>query len=502
MIKMNDKQKIILMTVISILTVWIGDAVVDAFVFHEGAFTTLLTNVRSREPFLRIYLTLTYVIFGIIIARILAKRNQTEQALKKHSAAIESSMDGIAMYGADLRFVYANQAFASINGYDSPAEIINQNISLAYDELELGRLAQIVEPALQKGGRWRGEALAKRKNGSTYFQEASVTLLEDGGRLCIIRDITWRKRSEERLHRSERFLNTIFDSIRDPFCIFDSDFRVIRANEAYAQMKNKPVAELIGKKCFEVLANRTSICDACVVDKTFNSADPCAKDKLIVLPNGTEAWMEIYTYPILDEAGMVSHVMEYTRDVTDRKKSEEERRRLISKLEHLSKTDVLTGLLNRRALTESLAYELDRARRYGSDLAIILFDIDNFKPINDTYGHDAGDKALQAVTETLKRLLRKADIAGRYGGDEFMMILPETSLAGAESLAEKIRALIADTDLAIEGQHIVKVSLSIGVSSLGPDIDNIDALVKGADGAMYLSKQSGRNRVSTSVRPT
>jgi len=499
---LKDEQKVFFLTVITILVVWIGDAAMDALVLHEGSFVTLLLNVRSHEPFLRIFLSLTYLVFGVLIARILAKRNQAELALKKHTAAIESSMDGIAMYGADLRFVYANQAFASINGYESPSEIINQKISLAYDETELARLAQIVEPALQKGGRWRGEVLAKRKNGSTYFQEASVTLLEDGGRLCIIRDISWRKRSEERLQRSERFLNTIFDSIRDPFCIFDRDYRVIRVNEAYAQMKSKPATALIGKKCFEVLAGRDTICDACVVDKTFHSADPCAKDKLVVLPNGTEAWIEIYTYPILDEAGLVSHVMEYTRDVTDRKKSEEERRRLINKLEHLSKTDVLTGLLNRRALTESLAYELDRARRYGSDLAIILFDIDNFKPINDTYGHDAGDKALQAVSETLKKLLRKADIAGRYGGDEFMMILPETSLAGAESLAEKIRGLIADTDLALEGQKVVKVSLSIGVSSLGPDVDNIDSLIKGADGAMYVSKQSGRNKVSTSIRPS
>ena len=97
----------------------------------------------------------------------------------------------------------------------------------------------VLIPTLIKNGSWRGELMAKRKNGSTYFQEASVTMLEDGGRVCIVRDITWRKRSEERLHRSERFLNTIFNSIRDPFCIFDTEFRIIRANEAYARMKNK-----------------------------------------------------------------------------------------------------------------------------------------------------------------------------------------------------------------------------------------------------------------------
>jgi PAS domain-containing protein len=90
------------------------------------------------------------------------------------------------------------------------------------------------------------------------------------------------------------------------------------------------------------------------VQKSLQSADPCAKDKLVTLPNGDEVWYEIYTYPILDEDGKVSHVIEYTRDITDRKKLEEDRRRMIEKLEYLSRTDALTGLMNRRALTDSL----------------------------------------------------------------------------------------------------------------------------------------------------
>ena len=122
-------------------------------------------------------------------------------------------------------------------------------------------------------------------------------------------------------------MNTIFDSIRDPFCIFDRDYQIIRVNDAYAQMKNLPFKELLGKKCYEVLHNGTAVCDNCVVQKSLQSADPCAKDKLVTLPNGDKVWFEIYTYPILDEDGKVSHIIEYTRDITDRKKSEEDRRR-------------------------------------------------------------------------------------------------------------------------------------------------------------------------------
>ncbi|HSQ78432.1 MAG TPA: diguanylate cyclase, partial [Nitrospirota bacterium] len=377
-------------------------------------------------------------------------------------------------------------------------ELVGKSCKIAYDQEEYQRIEQTIMPVLQKGRKWRGELLARRKNGSAYFQEASITLLEDGGRVCIVRDITWRKRSEDRLRRSERFLNTIFNSIRDPFCIFDRDFRIIRVNAAYAQMKNKTAEELIGMKCYEVLGERDSMCEGCVVGKTLDSADPCAKDKLVTLKDGTEIWMEIYTYPILDEDGKVSHVIEYTRDITERKKTEDEKRRLIDKLEHLSKTDGLTGMINRRALTDSLAYEIDRAKRYHSELALILCDVDNFKAINDTYGHDAGDRTLQALSDTLKTILRKIDIAGRYGGDEFMLILPETTVSGAESLAEKLLSAVRDTELRLpDGKHI-RLSMSIGIAGLEADREgeNIDSFVKRADDAMYAAKQGGKDRVS------
>ena len=207
-----------------------------------------------------------------------------------------------------------------------------------------------------------------------------------------------------------------------------------------------PATDLFGKKCYEALHGRNSVCEDCVIVKTFQSKDPCAKEKQITQPNGTEMWIEIYTYPILDQQRNVTHVVEYTRDITDRKKSEEEKKELIENLNHLSTTDSLTGLCNRRALTEMLQYEIDRAQRYDTDLSLILCDLDRFKSINDTYGHAAGDDALQAVSEALKISLRKTDILGRYGGDEFMIVLPETSLAGAKMLAEKVRLAVSEIE--------------------------------------------------------
>lgn len=500
MTKIKGEHKVVIGTVIAVLAIWCVNAVYDTFVSHEGSFLHVLSNVTDHEPFLRMVLTLGFLVFGISVSLILAKQNRAEVDRKKQTTAIESSMDGIAIFDRNGNYVYVNQAYASINGYENPAEIIGKTVSQSYDEKELERMERVCIPTLLKNGHWRGEMIAKRKNGSTYFQETSATLLEDGGRVCIIRDVTWRKRSEERLRKSERFLNTIFNSIRDPFCIIDDEFRIIRANEAYATLKKKTVDDLIGRKCHKVLENRSSVCEGCVVDKSFNSSDLCVKEKDIITADGLKTWVEIYTYPILEEDGSISHIIEYTRDITERKRSEEEKHRLIVTLEHLSRTDGLTGLMNRRALNEILTYELDRARRYVSPLSLILCDIDGFKEINDTYGHDVGDRVLQTISATLKMLLRKIDTAGRYGGDEFMLILPETAREGAENLAGKLLAVMGEANLNLPDGKPLRLSMSIGIAAPLEDEDDIDSLIKRADDAMYASKLGGRNRITFDKR--
>lgn len=498
MLRIKPEYKVLLFTVVAVLFIWTGDAAYDSMIDHEGRFFPVLLKAAAQETLLRVFLTGSFFLFGAILARITAKHGHTEELLKKQAAAIETSMDGIAIYNQEGAYVYVNAAYASINGYAQPDELMGKTYKTAYGETELARMEQMCFPALEKNGRWRGELIATRKNGSTYFQEASVTRLEDGGRICIIRDITWRKRSEERLRRSESFLNMVLNSIRDPFCIFDSEFRVIRANESYGALKNRRIDDLIGRKCFEVLANAERVCEGCIVEKSFQSADPCAKEKQVTLKDGASTWVEIYTYPVHDEEGKAAHVMEYTRDVTERKNAEEERRRLIERLEYLSRTDDLTGLLNRRALTDNLVYEIDRSKRYGSDLSIILCDIDNFKEINDTWGHDAGDRALQTLSATLKTVLRKTDIVGRHGGDEFLIILPETSDAGAEGLAEKLLAIVRKTELHSQSGETIRITMSIGIACLEPGRDSLDSFIKRADDAMYASKQGGRDQVSRS----
>jgi PAS domain S-box-containing protein len=123
--------------------------------------------------------------------------------------------------------------------------------------------------------------------------------------------------------KSEAFLSTIFNSIHDPFCIIDNSYRIVRMNEAYAKVKNVDLRRLAGETCYAVLYGRSSICDECIVQKTFLSGASCAKEKMVLDPRGVKTWFEINTYPIVDNVDNISHVVEYSRDITERKKAEE-----------------------------------------------------------------------------------------------------------------------------------------------------------------------------------
>lgn len=495
---MNRPAKRIFTCTVAIgVLAWFGDAAIDALIFGKGSFLdSALLDVSAHELFMRSFAIIIYSAAAVVLSRFLLTRRESDRELRKHLTAIESSMDGVAIFDKDHIYRYVNEAYARVTGFGKPESMLGRSFSLIYDEQQLSWIGQNVLPALEREGMWHGELRAHRKDGTVFEQEASITRLDDGTCICVMRDITERKRKDEEIHRSERFLSTIFDSIRDPFCIMDRNYTVVRANAAYAQLKNRTVDELIGRTCYEALEEKNEVCDGCIIRKTFQSSDPCAKEKKVTLKNGDTLWLEIFTYPIMDEAGQISHVIEYTRDVTDRKKSEEDHRRLIERLEYLSQIDGLTGLLNRRALTDQLEYEVDRARRYGSELSVILCDLDNLKEINDTHGHLAGDTTLQLLSATIRSSLRNADIAGRYGGDEFLVIVPHTSVDGATSIAEKIRSAAERTEVKLEGNKRIMLSLSIGVAGLDKPPEGMDGLVSRVDAALYTSKNTGRNKVT------
>lgn len=158
-----------------------------------------------------------------------------------------------------------------------------------------------------------------------------------------------------------------------------------------------------------------------------------------------------------------------------------------------AKTDVLTGLLNRRAYYEIALSEVRRCQRYGGKLALIMLDIDHFKTVNDTYGHAAGDKVLQEVADILKKILRESDYVFRFGGEEFMMLLPQTDIKHAEHLAERIRIATEKMKLLFTDQEI-STTVSLGIAEFRTADLTIKNVEKRADEALYAAKNAGRNR--------
>jgi len=165
-------------------------------------------------------------------------------------------------------------------------------------------------------------------------------------------------------------------------------------------------------------------------------------------------------------------------------------------LQRLATTDFLTGIANSRSFFLQGEREIQRARRYGHPLLLLLFDIDDFKQINDTYGHAAGDQVLMTITATCRKLLRDIDIFSRVGGDEFAVLLPETDLVGGRATAERLRSAVAETDIETTAAQL-RVTISIGVSELSSGDRQIEETLKRADGAMYEAKRRGRNTVMT-----
>jgi diguanylate cyclase (GGDEF)-like protein len=163
---------------------------------------------------------------------------------------------------------------------------------------------------------------------------------------------------------------------------------------------------------------------------------------------------------------------------------------------HLARHDPLTGLENRQSFHVRLEEELERARRFDRPCGLIMLDVDHFKAVNDTHGHPAGDEALRRIAGVLNRCVRRIDHVGRYGGEEFIVLLPETGPEGAEALAERIRAAIRAHPTPLGTELEQRLTASLGVASFPADADSAADLVRAADVALYAAKEAGRDRVA------
>lgn len=217
---------------------------------------------------------------------------------------------------------------------------------------------------------------------------------------------------------------------------------------------------------------------------------------------GGSEWMyqNITLIPLSGPSGNVDFVCLIVYDVTDMALDEIALQHANVELQRLGQIDGLTGLLNRRAWEQSLDYEFKRHQRTRECGVLVMFDIDHFKKVNDTWGHPAGDEVIRQVAETVNQVKRETDIAGRYGGEEFGVILIDTNIDGAIRFAERLRQAIAETVIHHDGIDM-QVTISLGLAEINEEISSHRVWLERTDQALYQAKRGGRNRFNVFHKP-
>lgn len=284
----------------------------------------------------------------------------------------------------------------------------------------------------------------------------------------------------------QRRLDRILDSLSYPLIVIDAkSYAVVFANQAALGGRG----ESGGHTCYGLTHRRSSPClnreYPCPLEIVKKTGKPVVVEHSHYDAEGGQHVVEIHAFPVFGEQGEVVEVVEYCFDITQRREAEQ-------KLAYLATHDALTGLPNRTLFNIHLQLEMEHAVRNRKRLAVMLLDLDGFKEINDTVGHDAGDEALKIVARRLESSLRQSDTVARLGGDEFLVLIPALSSGRhAGGMAQKaITALSAP--MVLEGEELI-VGTSLGIAIFPDDGNDPEALIRCADAAMYQVKGAGGN---------
>lgn len=272
--------------------------------------------------------------------------------------------------------------------------------------------------------------------------------------------------------------DTIFNSLQDGMIVLDDQNRVIDINQAGQKILSRPISAVLGAPAGQVFQNWEEL-----IQVSQNISHNYAE--MTIAANGNSQYYALKAAPLFNQRRQVIGRLVVLQNITEQKHTQEQ-------LERLSHTDPLTGLANRRKFLENLEGEIARALRFSSPLSLIMLDIDHFKRVNDTYGHPVGDEALRRVAAEILGATRSQDLSARFGGDEFVILLPHTPRIGAERLAKRLLESVQKIVLK-EG---VSISLSGGIAFLCPEDDGQGkSFLARADRALYAAKQAGRNRI-------
>ncbi len=414
----------------------------------------------------------------------ITERKQVEETLRKSQQEFASLFRGApeALVYTDEKgnILDINPRFTELFGY-TLAEVKGRNINDGMlhppDKIEEGK--NLDKIALSKGY-FNYETIRKKKDGTLFpVSMSGSNIIINGqvkGMLGTYINITKHKQDEKTLRQSEEKLKSILNTMSDYCYIVSKDYKIEFMNKAMIE----GFGNQIGKICYKVFFNRKS---------------PCPWDKFKEIQKGeTVKWEHFYSRwgitfevietPFKNKDGTVSKLA-IARDISEHKQTEE-------KLTYMATHDILTGFPNRTLFNDRLTLAIAQAKRNKKKLAVMLFDLDRFKEVNDVMGHRVGDQLLKVVSKRIEELLRKSDTIARMGGDEFLLLLPEISqIEDATKIARKIIDSFKNP-FKIDHQKI-HITTSIGIVIYPEDGENSDTLIKNADIAMYQVKEKGRN---------
>ena len=304
---------------------------------------------------------------------------------------------------------------------------------------------------------------------------------------------------------TKQITNQVTEQLNTGVIVLDAEFNIVLWNRFLEVHGDKSSASVIGQSLFDVFTELpqrwlTRKLSAVLQLHTPSFCSWQQRHHLFELPHtrpittDSEFMAQNCTFLPITIDGAIDHVCILIEDVTDVCHYQGQLQKALDELALMSRIDGLTQIYNRRHWQESLEQEHAKALRHHNELSLIMFDLDHFKVLNDTYGHQGGDKVLIEISKTVKSLLRVGDIFGRYGGEEFAIILPETNESGAVELAERICQVLVKTPLHFQ-DNIIHVSVSIGVSGLKIDDNSYEDMISNADIALYQAKANGRNQV-------
>lgn len=291
--------------------------------------------------------------------------------------------------------------------------------------------------------------------------------------------------AEAALRRQKQFADGIIDSLPGIFCVVAENGRLLRWNRKFLevtgysdeQVRHMRPADFFADDCRERVAE--------ALEQAFDTGE-MAVEAEVLARSGTR--IPHYLTGRRTVVGGRGYVVGLGIDITERTRLEKE-------LEFQAHTDPLTGVSTRRHFLELAESELARTRRYGGNLSVLMLDIDRFKAINDRHGHVVGDRVLQALGDTCRRIFRAIDVVGRIGGEEFAILLPATDVRKACEVAERLRRHIEQASVPLSGGKGLHFTASIGVTGLDAWNSGLDVLLDRADKALYQAKHGGRNQV-------